>query len=58
MDSSMFCGVIDEPAENLLQTTSKNRKTSASVWLFFVGVSKNKGNPPKWMVKTMENPIF
>ena len=22
-----------------------------------MGVSKNKGNPPKWMVKIMENPI-
>ena len=22
------------------------------------GVSKNKGGPPKWMVKIMENPIF
>ena len=22
------------------------------------GVSKNRGGPPKWMVKIMENPIF
>ena len=24
---------------------------------FQVGVSKNRGGPPKWMVKIMENPI-
>ena len=24
---------------------------------FKVGVSKNRGGPPKWMVKIMENPI-
>ena len=23
-----------------------------------MGVSKNRGGPPKWMVKIMENPIF
>ena len=24
--------------------------------LMYVGVSKNRGGPPKWMVKIMENP--
>ena len=29
-----------------------------SSWdLFHLGVSKNRGGPPKWMVKIMENPI-
>ena len=23
----------------------------------YMGVSKNRGGPPKWMVKIMENPI-
>ena len=23
----------------------------------YMDVSKNRGNPPKWMVKIMENPI-
>ena len=26
-------------------------------WLGYMDVSKNKGGPPKWMVKIMENPI-
>jgi len=24
---------------------------------YYMGVSKNRGGPPKWMVKIMENPI-
>ena len=27
------------------------------VFLLHMGVSKNRGGPPKWMVKIMENPI-
>ena len=25
--------------------------------MFYMSVSENRGGPPKWMVKTMENPI-
>ena len=30
---------------------------SFSMVYFYLGVSKNRGKTPKWMVKIMENPI-
>ena len=31
--------------------------TNPNVMHYYKGVSKNRGKPPKWMVKIMENPI-
>ena len=42
--------------------TNEEKSESAGKWQFekcraYMGVSKNRGGPPKWMVKIMENLI-
>ena len=39
---------------NLLGYCNKIRVININIYM---GVSKNRGGPPKWMVKIMENPI-
>ena len=46
MNSSQTSSTSNQQGGGALETFRKNG-----------GVSKNRGGPPKWMVKTMENPI-
>ena len=60
LQTARFLSRPPPPAKLQSSETLKNPRKKQRMERFFVymGVSENRGGPPKWMVKMMDNPIF